>query len=108
MEPLKIEVSMHVEHIKDKFADLTPDELKAKRKEISWEQKSSLADVGRTSFNLGMEIAEGLFKTVQSIYPKYIQAVGYTTREEERQRVTDGKIEKYMVNHVQDCEGCYR
>ena len=96
MEPLEIEVSMHVEHIKDKFADLTIDELKAKRKEISGNKKAR-ADVGRTSFNLGMEIAEGLFKTVQSIYPKYIQAVGYTTREEERQRVTDGKIEKYMV-----------
>ena len=96
MEPLEIETSMHVEHIKDKFADLTIDELKAKRKEIAGNKKAR-ADVGRTSFNLGMEIAEGLFKTVQSIYPKYIQAVGYTTREEERQRVTDGKIEKYMV-----------
>lgn len=97
MEPLNIEVSTHVEHIKDKFANLSIDELKNKRKEISG-NKTTRANVGRTSFNLGMEISEGLFKTLQSIYPKYIQAVGYTTREEERQRVVDGKIEKYMVN----------
>lgn len=96
MEPLEIVPSEHITHIREKFAGLNVDELKAKRKEMAANKKAR-ANVGRTSLNIGMEIAEGLFKTTQSIYPKYIQAVGYTTRDEERQRVTDGKIEKYVV-----------
>ena len=96
MEPLDIVPSEHVTHIREKFAGLDINQLKTKRKEIAGNKKTR-ANVGRTSFDIGMEIAEGLFKTMQSIYPKYVQAVGYTTRDEERQRVVDGKIEKYVV-----------
>ena len=96
MEELEIVPSEHIAHIREKFSGLDVDGLKTERKERAANKKTR-ANVGRTSLDLGMEIAEGLFKTVQSVYPKYIQAVGYTTREETRQRITDGKIEKYVV-----------
>lgn len=96
MEPLEIVPSEHIAHIKVKYADLGIEDLRSKRKELAG-NKRTRANVGRTSFDLGMEIAEGLFKTMQSIYPKYVEAVGFVAREETRSRVTDGKIENYVV-----------
>ena len=97
MEPLEIVPSEHVAHIAEKYGGKNLDELKALRKELSANKKYR-ANVGRTSFDLGMKIAEGLFKTMQSIYPKYVQAVGYTVREEKHNRVgDDGAIEVYVV-----------
>lgn len=97
MEPLTIAPSEHVNHIKLKYADLTVDQLRDKRKEISGNKKPR-ADVARTAFDLGMEISEGAFKGMQAIYPKYVQKVGYEIREVKRTRQTDDGIEEYIVN----------
>lgn len=97
MEPLEIVPSEHVEHIEVKYKLLSVEDKRLKVKELK-ANKRTAANEARTAFDLGLELAEGKFKTLQSIYPKYVQAVGHTVREEKRSRVTDGKIEEYVVN----------
>lgn len=97
MEPLEIVPSEHVQHIEDKYSPLSLDDKRLKLKELK-ANKRYAANESRTAFDLGIEIAEGKFKNLNSIYPKYVQAVGYTVREEKRSRVTDGKVEEYTVN----------